>query len=146
MPVDERERERRRRLVRAHVDAENAHDIEAIMATFAPYAIGQINGDVSTTPDEIRQGHVLFGLSPEPGVFSNLQVVHEVEHFSDEEIIYEGHFIGVHTGTAPGYPAPTGKEVILPYVVVYRFDRDGLMVSESARIEFSPLMAGGVAP
>lgn len=146
MPVDEKERERRRRLVRAHVDAENAHDIEAIMASFAPHAIGRMNGDVSTGPEGVRQGHVLFGLSEEPGIFSDLQVVHEVEHFSDEEIIYEGHFVGVHTGTAPGFPPPTGKEVILPYVVVYRFDCEGLLVSESANVELSSLMAGGQAP
>jgi SnoaL-like domain len=142
MPVDERERERRRRLVQAHVAAENAHDIEAIMATFAPHAIGQTNGDVSTTSDAIRQAHMFFGLSQETGIFTDLQVVHEVEHFSDEEIIYEGHFVGLHTGTAPAYPPPSGREIQLPYVVAYRFDREGLLVSESARIEFSAIFAG----
>jgi hypothetical protein len=115
------------------------------MATFSPHAISVVNGSVSTTPESIRQQHALFGLSEQPGVMSNLQVVHEVEHFSDDEIIYEGHFTGVHAGAAPGFPAPTGRTVELPYVVVYRFDRAGLLVSESARIELSSLYRA-VAP
>ena len=146
MPVNERERERRRKLVQAHVAAENAHDIEAIVATFAPHAINRMNGVVSTTPEAVRQAHTLFGLSAEPGIFTDLQVVHEVEHFSDEEIIYEGHFVGTHTGTAPGYPPPTGQELKLPYIVVYRFDPDGLLVSESASVELSQLITGSTAP
>jgi hypothetical protein len=35
MPIDDRERERRRALVRAHYAAENDHDLERIMATFS---------------------------------------------------------------------------------------------------------------
>ena len=144
MPVNQRERERRRRLVRAHVDAENAHDIDAIMATFAPHAVFQTNGSVSTTPETIRQGHVFYGLSHEPGIFSDLTGVHTAEHFSDEEVIYEGHLVGIHTGTAPGFPPPTGKQVILPAIVVYRFDRAGLLVSELARIDLSPFYVGAL--
>jgi predicted ester cyclase len=135
----ERERERWRRLVRAHVAAENAHDLPAIMATFAEHAIGVINEQVATTPDTIAQGHALFGLSATPGIFTSLQVIHEREHFTDEEIVYEGRFHGVHTGAAPGFPPPSGQTLDLPYIVVYRFDREGKLVSERARIDFSPI-------
>jgi predicted ester cyclase len=143
MSIDEleraRERERWRRLVRVHVAAENAHDLDAIMATFAEHAINQVNDVANTTPEAIAQTHALFGLSAAPGIFSALQVIHEREHFTDEEIVYEGHFHGVHTGTAPGFPPPSGLALDLPYIVVYRFDRDSKLVSERARIDFSPI-------
>jgi hypothetical protein len=147
--IDEKERKWRRQLVQKHVAAENAHDLTAIMATFAPHAINVVNGVANTTPESIRQQHALFGLSAQPGILSNLKVVHEVEHFTDEEIIYEGHFAGVHTGAAPGFPPPSGRALELPYVVVYRFDHSGLLVSESARIELSGLFSpstGGATP
>lgn len=137
----ERERERWRRLVRAHVAAENAHDIDAIMATFAEHATSQLNDEDNLTHEAIARGHILFGLSAQPGVLSALQVIHEREHFTDEEIVYEGRFHGVFTGTFPGFPPPTGLPVDLPYIVLYRFDRDDKLVSERARINFAPLFA-----
>jgi len=36
MPVDDAERERRRALHLAHLDAENANDVDAVMSTFDP--------------------------------------------------------------------------------------------------------------
>lgn len=145
---DARERERRRSLVRAHVAAENAHDLAAIMATFAEHAISDVNGAVSTTHAQIAEGHAKYGLAQTPGMFSQLQVIHEREHFTDEEIVYEGHFHGIHTGTGPGLPPPSGRAVDLPYIVIYRFDVHGKLVSERARIEFSPIIRAltAVAP
>jgi hypothetical protein len=139
MPIDETERARRRRLVRAHVAAENAHDLGAIMATFAENAITQSNALVATTLDQIAGLHAMLGLAATPGLLSELQVVHEQEHFTDEEIVYEGHFHGIHTGSAPGFPAPSGAALDLPYVVIYRFDQADKLVSERSRIELSPL-------
>lgn len=139
MAVDENERARRRRLAKAHVDAENAHDLDAIMRTFSPLAYNVLNGGLATTPEQVAAGHILFGLTAEPGIMSDLQVVPEVEHFTDDEIVYEGRFRGVHTGTAPGYPPPTHQLIELPYIVVYRFDDDDLLVSERANVDLSPL-------
>lgn len=142
MPVDETERARRRRLAQAHVDAENAHDLEAIMRTFSPLAVNVMNGGVSTTPAQIEAGHTLFGLTAAPGLMTDLEVIPEVEHFTDDEIVYEGRFRGIHSGTAPGYPPPTQREVELPYIVAYRFDADDLLISERANVDLSPLYAG----
>lgn len=139
MPIDERERARRRRLAKAHIDAENAHDLDAIMASFASDAMNVVNNDVSTTSEGIRQVHALFGLGPEPGILSDLRVVPEHEHFTDEEIVHEGRFRGVHTGSAPGFPPPSGQSIELPYIVVYRFDDNDKLVSERATIDMSPL-------
>lgn len=140
-----RERERWRRLAQAHVAAENAHDLDAIMATFSAHAITQLNDVPSTTPEAIAGGHVLFGLSQAPGIFSDLQVIPEREHFTDEEIVYEGRFHGLHTGTAPGFPPPTGLALDLPYIVAYRFDREDKLVSESARVDLSPIYRSSAA-
>jgi predicted ester cyclase len=137
---DARERERRRSLVRAHVAAENAHDLAAIMATFAEHAISDVNGDVRTTPAQIAELHAGFGMAQTAGMFSQLQVIHEREHFTDEEIVYEGHFHGIHTGTMPGMPPPSGRAIDLPYIVIYRFDVHGKLISERARVELSPVM------
>jgi hypothetical protein len=35
MPIDDRERERRRALLRIHYDVENRHDLDGIMRTFS---------------------------------------------------------------------------------------------------------------
>jgi len=143
----EQQRARWRSLARAHVDAENAHDLTAIAATFAEHAIAQVNDElVATTIDGIAATHAFFGFSDQPGMFTDLQVIPEREHFTDEEIVYEGHFRGVHTGDAPGYPPASGREVELPYIVVYRFDAEGKLVSERARIDFSPVYGQPAAP
>ena len=144
MPPDARERERRRRLVSAHVAAENAHDLDAIAATFAPHAIVDVNGTVATTPAQIAQTHALYGFGPAGGLLSQLQVIHEREHFTEEDIVYEGHFHGFHTGSPPGFPPPSGRELELPYIVVYRFDAAGKLVSERARVELSPIFRATV--
>ncbi len=44
MPIDDRERERRRVLVREHYAAENDHDLERIMETFSTDAVMLYNG------------------------------------------------------------------------------------------------------
>jgi len=114
------------------------------MATFSPDAITQLNDIVSTTPDAVEQLHALFGLGAQPGLLSDLKVFPEHEHFTDEEIVYEGYFLGKHTGVVPGYPLPTGGDVKLRYVVLYRFDAQDLLVSERARVDLTPLLFSAV--
>lgn len=140
MIIDERERDRRRRLATSHVAAENTHDLDAIMATFSPHAIVQVNERVATTPEDIAAEYVQLGLSAQPGWLSDLAVVHEHEHFTDQDIAYEGFFVGKHIGAPAGYPPPSGQEVKLRFVVVYRFDQDDLLVSASARVDFTPFL------
>ena len=133
-------------MARAHLDAENAHDLAAIVETFAEHAILQVNDEMNgTTREDIAASHAFFGFSGEPGVFTDLQTITEREHFADDAIIFEGHFRGIHTGDAPGYPPATGRDVELPYIVAYRFDPDGKIVSERARVDFSPIYRDSAA-
>jgi hypothetical protein len=141
MTLDDTERERRRRLLKIHLDAENAHDLDAIMATFSPHAVNMLNEIVATDTDTTRQVHALLGFATTPGVLSNLRVVPSAELFTHEEIVHEGHLLGTHSGAALGFPPPSFREVKLPYVSIYRFDEHDLLVSERIKMDLSPLYA-----
>jgi hypothetical protein len=138
MAIDENERARRRRLLKTHVDAENAHDIRAVMATFSPHAVNMLNEIVATDSATTQLVHELLGFS-DAGVLNNLRVVPSSEHFTDDEIIHEGHVCGMHTGFALGFPPPTFREVQLPYVSAYRFDEHDLLVSERIKLDLSQM-------
>jgi hypothetical protein len=139
--IDDKQRDRRRQLVHAHMDAENRHDIDAIMATFAPHAINAMNGFVATDAATTRLLHEMGGFAATPGAISELKVVPLVEHITDNEIVFEGYLQGWHTGLVPGFPPPSFQKVETRYIAVYRFDEEDLLVSERTRIDFSPLYA-----
>jgi hypothetical protein len=144
MAVDDTERERRRRLVQAHMDAENEHDLEAIIGTFSGDGEMVFNTMTFKGPEALRQSHTLFGMSAGPGALSGTRVVPEREHFTDDEIVIEGRVTGKHVGDLLGFPA-TNREVALPYVAVYHFDQAGKLVSERIVMDFSAF-AGAPAP
>lgn len=127
--IDSRELERRRALLAAHYDAENAPDIDRIMATFAEDAEMIYNGQHFTVADHIRWAHGYIGMSAHPGGLTNIRSVRDREHYTDDEVIVEGRMLATHTGEFQGF-APTGSEVVLPFVSFYRFDANGLLASE----------------
>jgi predicted ester cyclase len=127
--IDPKERERRAALLAAHYEAENAHDIERIMATFAPGAEMIYNGQHFTVADHIQWAHTYIGMSALPGGFTDLRSVRDREHYTDDEVIVEGRLLATHTGEFQGF-APTGQEVVLPFITFYRFDASGLLASE----------------
>jgi len=142
MPVDERERERRRNLIRAHYKAENEHDLEGIMKTFSPDGVMLYNRREFPTDEAIRWAHGYIGLTPETGAFSGLRNEIDGEHFTDTEIVIEGRACGRHTGEFLGFEA-TNRDVELPFVAFYRFDESGKLTSERVVMNLAPLQAGG---
>ena len=90
MPIDERERERRRNLVRAHYKAENNHDLEGIMKTFSPEAVMHYNRREFPSDDTIRWAHGYIGMTAAPGAFGGLETIIDEEHFTDTETVIEG--------------------------------------------------------
>jgi hypothetical protein len=135
--IDHAERDRRRKLVQAHMAAENAHDLEAIIDTFAGGAEMVFN-KTPFTGDGLRMAHILFGMSGDhPGSLSGTQVRPEGESFTDDEIVIDGTVTGLHVGDVLGFPA-TQRQVVLPYVAIYRFDAEGKLVSERIVMDFSP--------
>ena len=141
MPIDERERERRRNLVRAHYKYENNHDLEGIMKTFSPDAVMLYNRREFPSDDTIRWAHGYIGFTGEPGAFTGLRNEIDGEHFTDTEIVIEGRACGTHNGEFLGF-TPTGREVELPFVAFYLFDEAGKLTSERVLMNLAPLHAG----
>jgi predicted ester cyclase len=129
MPIDDAERERRRTLLRAHMGAENRHDLDGIMQTFAGRTEMLYNGQPFPDHDGIRGAHAYMGFSAAPGAFEGIRLVADHEHFTADEIVVEGRLCGKHVGEFLGF-APTQRDVELPYIAFYRFDGGGKLVSE----------------
>jgi hypothetical protein len=142
MPIDERERVRRRALIQAHYAAENAHDIERIMATFSASAEMVYNRQSFAEPEAIRLAHGYIGFAAAAGAFTGIHNVIDGEHFTADEIVIEGRLCGTHIGEFQGF-APTGRSVELPFVAFYRFDAGGKLVSERVVMNLGSL---GAAP
>ena len=138
MSIDPKERKRRADLVRAHFAAENAHDAEGILATFAPHGVMLYNRQVFPDPVSIRAGHAYIGMTAASGAFSGLRAEIDAEHFTDDEVVIEGRLTGKHTAEFSGFP-PTGREVELPFVSFYRFDATGKLVDERVVMNLGPL-------
>ena len=129
MTIDDAERARRRALVHAHMQVENAHDVDAIMATFSTDAEMLYNGQSFHDHDAIRAAHAYLGLSAASGAFRGLRLVPDAEHVTADEIVIEGRMCGTHVADFESFP-PTGRDVEMPYVAFYRFDAGGKLVSE----------------
>jgi hypothetical protein len=140
MSIDGTERERRRRLVQAHMRVENAHDLDGIIGTFSDDGVMLYNRQAFEGPDPIRAAHAYFGLSATPGAFEGLHVVPDHEHFTEHEIVIEGRMCGRHVAEFEGFP-PTGRDVEMPYVAFYRFDERGQLVSERVVMDLAVLRA-----
>jgi hypothetical protein len=138
MPIDDNERDRRRRLLHAHYAAENRHDLEGIMATFSESAEMQYNRQSFPSDETIRWAHGYIGMTEAAGAFSRLRAIIDHEHFTDEETVVEGRLLGKHSNEFLGF-APTDRDIELPFVAFYRFDADGKLTSERVVMNLGPL-------
>ena len=126
--------------MRAHYAAENDHDLERIMATFAKDGVMLYNRQTFPSDETIRWAHGYIGMSAGPGAFSGLRAIIDQEHFTDDETVIEGRLCGQHSLEFLGFP-PTGRDVELPFVGFYRFDSDGKLSSERVVMHLGPLRA-----
>ena len=129
MMIDEKERARRRGLVKKHYAVENAHDLDGIMRTFSTDGEMLYNRQSFADDASIRWGHGYIGLTAGPGAFRGARNEIDAEHFTDDEIVIEGRLCGEHVGEFLGF-APTNRAVELPFVAFYRFDAEGKLTSE----------------
>ena len=140
MPITDSEKARRRGLLKAHYDVENSHDMYAIMATFSPDGEMLYNRIPFTDPQSIRDAHVRIGFSVTDGAIEDLHMYIDSEHFTDDEIIVEGRLCGKHVGEFLGFEA-TGRNVELPYVAFYHFDKTDKLISERVVMNLGALVA-----
>lgn len=115
-------RERREAAVRTHVDAENRHDVDGVIATFhhACYDVvplGAMN-DGAPAVHEFLSGVM--------GGFADFAAHVPALHHADAAVIAEGRFTGTHTGTWAGLP-PTGRKVDVRFCAVFDFDEDRML-------------------
>ncbi len=123
-----------------HYAAENEHDLERIMDTFAKDAVMHYNHQPFSSDEEIRRVHGYVGMSAAPGALSGLQHIIDEEHFTDDETVIEGRLCGKHTKEFLGFE-PSDRDVELPFVAFYRFDDDGKLTSERVVMNLGPLKA-----
>jgi len=142
MPITDSEKTRRRALLKIHYDVENGHDMNGIMATFAPDAEMLYNRIPFTDPQSIRDAHSLIGFSGTDGAFEDIHNHIDGEHFTDDEIIVEGRLCGKHVREFQGIEA-TGRNVELPFVAFYHFDETDKLISERVVMNLGVLVASG---
>jgi hypothetical protein len=141
MPINQAERDRRRALLKAHIDAENRGDMDAVMRTFSADAVMHYNATPFPTGDAIAAAHAYLGFSQAPGAFKNPVNVVDRESFTDTDIVVEGRLCAVHQGEFLGFKA-TGRAVELPFTAIYCFGDDGKLTSERVVMNLGPLHDG----
>jgi predicted ester cyclase len=111
--------------LRAHLAAENRHDMDATLATLHRECvfIDEPLGLELIGHDGAREHYTMWW-----SAFGNSVEGHGLHWVDDDLVIGEGAFVGRHTGPFAGI-APTGADVSLPFVVFVRF-RDGLLAGE----------------
>ena len=139
MTVDDKERARRRALLKAHLEAEGEGNLSKVLATFAPDTEMIFNGQVFSDHEHIRLAHAYMGFSGE-GAISELGAVIDRESFTDDEIVIEGRMVGVHRTEFQGFPG-TNRRMELRFVTFYRFDSNGTLASERVVMNLGPLGA-----
>jgi steroid delta-isomerase-like uncharacterized protein len=122
--VTETLRADRLRQVEQHVGFENAHDLDAVMATFGADASYHDEpwAEHCLGPDAVRAYYEqLLGAVPD------LHIDPHGPHVADDVVVLECTISGTHLGTWHGLPA-TGRPISIPLCGVYTFG-DGAQIA-----------------
>jgi len=131
---------RRIQLIRDHVEAENAGDFDAALATFTHPRYEYV------ATDEIYDGadEVMAHWKEFERAFPDQLVEILKLHSSDDAVLMEAVARGTHTGPFRGLP-PTGRRYELPFIAIFAFDGEDL-VSERIYLDSGTMLqALGVA-
>jgi steroid delta-isomerase-like uncharacterized protein len=116
-------RETRERIVREHMESENAHDFDVTLATFADHPRYEIvpTGEVYDGPDEVSR---YYRETREAFPDQRNEVI-ELHH-ADDGVIVEFWLRGTHNGDFRGVP-PTGKAFECRMAAFFLFEDDRLV-------------------
>jgi steroid delta-isomerase-like uncharacterized protein len=132
-------RERREAIVLEHVAAENRHDIEATLATFARprYEVNGVESDGEAAVRDLLH-ELMTGL---PDFHAEVQKIHH----ADDAVIGEALVTGTHGGEWAGI-GPTGRRVEVAIAAIFDFEEDRL-VCEKAFYDVATILTQlGVLP
>lgn len=119
-------REQREAIVIAHMEGENVHDYDAVMATFSHPRYELIgNGAVFDGDEQVRR---YFAVSRTPFPDQRNELIGM--HHTDDGILTEFWLLGTHTGPlmANGeVVAPTGKSFKVRMAALFLFDDNGII-------------------
>lgn len=109
-------------LIQQHIDAENRHDLAALLATFSRPSYEWVALDTSA------QGPIAVtaALRRLMTAFPNLYTTVFATYHADFAVIIEGQLVGTQTGPWLGLPA-SGRVLNLPMVAIFKFDEDRLL-------------------
>jgi steroid delta-isomerase-like uncharacterized protein len=119
---------RRLGIVNEHVRAENAHDVHAVVATFAADPVFSLNGESFRGRDAAAAAHA--GLFEG---FPDLVIEPAATHVSGDVIIVESVQRGTHDGPFQGI-APTGRRIEVPVCTLFVF-RHTELVAETVYLD-----------
>lgn len=114
--------ERREKVVRDHLAAENRQDVAGVLATFAraSYDVKAL-GEVSDGADAVQE--LMTGLFHG---FPDFHVDVQAMHHAPDAVIVEEVMMGTHRGPWAGVPA-TGRRMAVPCACVFQFEDDRLV-------------------
>ena len=122
-------------LVRRHVEAENAQNLEATLhpeCRFEDHATGQVWHGLDGAAAHYRQWWATFDVTVK-------RDAGQIAAWNDDGgYLGEATWRGTHIGPFLGI-APTGRPVVIPFVVVLGF-RDGLMLREGFHYDLASLL------
>jgi steroid delta-isomerase-like uncharacterized protein len=127
-------RARREAVVAAHVDAENRHDLDALLASFERPRYEVV--PLGTADDGAAAVRQLIGGLLE--AFPDFHFYARRLHHADDVVLVEGRFTGTHRAAWAGVPA-TGRSIDVPAACVFEFEGAGC-VCERVYFDFATLL------
>jgi hypothetical protein len=137
-PATQNLRETRIRIVQEHLDAENNHDLDAIMATFSAQPGFALNGLELAGAEAVRGLYGAFGFGQQ-GSFSDIQVETKQWYYGDDSMTLELVLRANHTGEWQGILA-TGRAVTVPVCALFTFDADNNVASERVYFDVATVL------
>jgi hypothetical protein len=124
----------RAKTLERHIRAENEHDLDGIVATYAPAGVVEVNGRAISGADAIRAFHRDFGFGGD-GAFDDVRLTELRRHTIDGGFVLEQRLAGTHVRTWRGIE-PTHRRVDVAACTIYVFDEEGRLASERAFVDF----------